>query len=54
MSGRNYVNVMIDGNNYTIDGDKVQVFAPAKLISFKRFLNGLMDITKDLEVRDVS
>ena len=53
VSGRNYVNVMVDNNNYTIDGDNVQVFAPPKQITFKRFLNGLMDITKDVEVQDV-
>jgi len=42
MSGRNYVNVMIENNTYTIDNDVVQVFSPPKKIPFKKFLSHLM------------
>lgn len=44
MSGRNYVNVMIEDNTYTIDEDLVQVFEPPKQIPFKKFLSELMNV----------
>lgn len=44
MSGRNYVNVMVGDNNFTIHGDRVKVFAPPTEVSFSKFLNVLMSV----------
>ncbi|WGQ15618.1 hypothetical protein [Sphingobacterium faecium] len=47
MSGRNYVNVAVGNNVFTIDGETVKIFAPPTEVSFACFLKGLMSIADD-------
>ncbi|MGJ1360001.1 hypothetical protein ACR79K_25180 [Sphingobacterium siyangense] len=50
MSGRNYVNVMVGDNNFTIDGETVQIFAPPTKVSFSKFLQALMSVADESPV----